>query len=355
MKIIGNIRQEIEKNGAISVAQFMNEAMYNIHEGYYINNDPLGKNGDFITAPEISQLFGEMLGIYCVDQWHKMGSPIKFNLVELGPGRATLMEDMLRATKHVKGFHQALNIHLVDRNKRLITIQKNKLSPYKLPLTWHDKVNSLPNELPLIILANEFFDCLPINQYVRFQNIWHEQVIILNGTEFSFGRSPISSQLKESLKIEHPNSQDYSVVELCYPAIEIMQILADKIKKASGLLLIIDYGYDINPLHRNSYISSLQAVKNHQFYPVFSDIGRVDLTAHVDFFALKQSALVNGLKVEGNFTQGDFLQSLGISFRAELLKKNANPVQIDEINSGLDRLINPKEMGNLFKAMVVRG
>ncbi len=353
MKIIGNIRQAIEDFGSITMAQFMSEAMYNLNEGYYIRNSPIGKNGDFITSPEISQLFGEMLGIYSVDLWIKLGKPEKFNLVELGPGRATLMDDLLRATKHVEGFHQAINIHFVETNQRLMEVQKQRLKHYNLPYKWHDKVYSLPNNLPLIILANEFFDCLPINQYVREKDVWYERSVTLNLQEYHIIKTPIPTSLSDSLNIEHINSKDLSIVEICYPALEIIRHLAEIFRTTSGYLLAIDYGYDIDPLNRKSYNHTLQAVKNHKYHPIFNDIGRADLTAHVDFFALKKSALANHCKVSGSVTQGDFLKNLGINIRAEMLKKNANLQTQKEIDLGLNRLISEKQMGELFKTIAI--
>lgn len=353
MKIIGNIRQAIQDYGSITMAQFMSEAMYNLNEGYYIKHDPIGKDGDFITSPEISQLFGEMLGIYAIDSWIKLGSPEKFNLVELGPGRATLMDDLLRATKHIKDFHQALNIHFVETNKRLIEIQKQRINPYKIPCKWHNSIYSLTNDLPLIVLANEFFDCLPINQYIKEKDVWYERSITLNMQEYNIIKTVIPSTLSNSLNDEHPNSKDLSIIEICYPALEIIRHLAKIFKKTPGYLLAIDYGYDIKPQKRTSYNYTLQAIKDHKYHPIFNDIGRADLTAHVDFFALKKSALANNCQTSGSISQGDFLRSIGINIRAEMLKKNTTTKARQEIDSGLNRLINPKQMGELFKAMAI--
>lgn len=353
MKIIGNIRQAIQDYGSITIAQFMSEAMYNLKEGYYIYNDPIGRGGDFITAPEVSQLFGEMLGIFVVDLWMKLGSPKKFNLVELGPGKATLMMDILRATSHVANFHQACNIHLVDTNQRLIEVQKQKLNSYSIPCTWHENVLELPSDLPLIILANEFFDCLPINQYIKDKDIWYERSVTLYQQEYSIIKTPIAYSLSNSLNNEHPNAKDFSIVEVCYPGLEIIQHLASIFQKTPGALLAIDYGYDIDPIKRNSYNYTLQAVKNHKYHPIFSDIGRADLTSHVDFFALKQSALANECMTIGSITQGNFLENLGINIRANSLKQKATKQEREEIDSGLNRLVSPKQMGELFKAMVI--
>ncbi len=347
------IRQLIEESGSISIAQFMEIAMYDLHNGYYVNANPIGKDGDFTTAPEISQLFGEMIGIYCVNTWMKMGSPKKFNLVELGPGKATLMLDLLRATKNVSGFNQAMHIHLVDTNNNLIKIQKDALKGNKV--SWHKEISSLPKDLPLIIIANEFFDCLPINRYINIQGRWNEQMVSImpKTEEFYLKEVPIVMHFSQSLSQEHPNAKHGAIIEICYPAAKVMQQISALFKKVPGVLLAIDYGYDYDPFYRKHYNGSLQSVKDHKFQPIFSNIGRADITAHVDFFALKQSALANFCQVAETFTQGEFLQNLGIDIRAEVLMKNASPGQREELLSGLDRLVNPNQMGSLFKVLEV--
>jgi SAM-dependent MidA family methyltransferase len=347
------LRQLIKENGSISIYQFMEVAMYDKNHGYYINANPIGKDGDFITAPEISQLFGEMIGLYCVEKWIKMREPAKFNLVELGPGRGTLMADCLRATKHIINFSQAINIHLVETNIKLIELQKKALKGHKV--YWHNEVSTIPTDLPLIIIANEFFDCLPINRYIKNQGRWYEQhvSIIPKAEEFCLTQIPTDINFSQSLSLEHPNSNHGAVIEICYPAIKIIQQLANIFKKTPGSILIIDYGYDYDPLIRKSYNGSLQAVKDHNFHPIFSDISRADLTAHVDFFALKVTASSNFCSTIGTVTQREFLQKLGIDIRAQNLKKNATIEQKIEIDSGLDRLINPSQMGNLFKVLEI--
>ena len=351
MKALKNILKLIQEQGSITIAQFMQEAMYNESEGYYINNEPIGREGDFITSPEISQLFGEMVGIFCADMWMKMGEPDSFNLVEIGPGRGTLMSDLMRATKHVKGFHSSCNIHLVETNKKLIEAQKSKLAAYEV--TWHKDIYSLPSNEPIIIVTNEFFDVLPINQYVRKQDIWYENEISFksNKEEFSFIHNPIESSMSDDLSLEYPKSIDNSIIEICYPAKDIIKHFSSVFQKTPGCLLILDYGYDYEPLKRDAYGSSLQSIKNHQFNPIFSNIGEADLTAHVDFNALK--AVANSCNVTNTIGQGEFLSNLGIMFRAEILKKNANQAQCKDIDESLARLINPEQMGELFKAMAI--
>lgn len=353
MKIIGNIRKTIEERGSISMAQFMAEAMYDSNKGYYINNNPIGKNGDFITAPEISQLFGEMLGIYCADSWMKLGKPDKFNLVELGPGRATLMSDLLRATKHIPGFHQACSIHLMDTNKHLINIQKERLSSYDIKCMWHNNIYSIPKDDPLIIIANEFFDCLPINQYIKIIDYWYEQSVGLKNQEFYLIHTAMSKIFSDTFNKEYPKAKDRAIIEISREGEKIIQYLSSLLKDTPGYLLMIDYGYDYKPLKRTAFGGSLQAIKDHKYHPIFSDVGNADLTSHVDFYALKKAAKVYDVQAFGSVEQGKFLKELGIQTRANLLKKNATPPQIEEINISLRRLIDSDQMGKLFKAVSI--
>jgi len=347
------IKQIIEKEGSITIARFMETAMYNSECGYYIHSSPIGKDGDFITAPEISQLFGEMVGIYYANKWINMGQPKKFNLVELGPGKATLMIDLLRATKHIPGFHEACQIHLVDTNEYLIELQKEALK--KFQVTWHKDVYSLPNDNPMLIVANEFFDCLPINQYILKNSIWHERSVAMDqAQEFEYIETDISKELRETLKDKHPNAKENDIVEICYPAMKIIKHLAECIQKTSGCLLAIDYGYDIDSLSRKSYESTIQAIKNHKFHSIFSDIGKADITAHVDFNSLRKIGLDKSCQASAPITQRDFLQSLGINIRAEMIKKNADNEQQKMIDAGLERLTHPKQMGELFKVLELR-
>jgi NADH dehydrogenase [ubiquinone] 1 alpha subcomplex assembly factor 7 len=350
MKIL---RELIEEKGHVTVAQFMELAMYDRVNGYYITQEPIGKNADFITAPEISQLFGEMIGLYCIEKWIQMGKPKAFNLVELGPGRATLMMDLIRATKMQEDFAQAMHIHLVETNRRLITVQREKLRGNKV--IWHENISSLPSDKPLIIIANEFFDCLPISRFIKKKDNWHEQIISLLSTqdEYYFSHIPASLELSDSLNIEHPNARDGAIVEICYPAQQIIRHIAQILQKQPGFLLIVDYGYDFENKNRMAYDGSLQAVKNHKFHPVLSDIGRVDLTAHVDFYEIKKTARANFCYCSSTITQREFLINYGILMRAEMLSKNATDAQKNDIYSGLNRLISPLEMGKLFKVLEI--
>jgi len=315
------LRQIIEEKGHVTIAQFMEIAMYDSVNGYYLTQEPIGKDADFITAPEVSQLFGEIIGIYCLEKWMELGSPKKFNLIELGPGRATLMLDLIRATKHVKAFAKALQIHLVDTNIRLVEVQRQRLKEYSP--TWHKDISTIPTNEPMIIIANEFFDCLPINRYIKRKNDWYEQVVSLMPKEgdFCFSYLPTLALFNETMNLEHPNAKDGAIVEICYPAQKLIRDFADKFAQQNGVMLIIDYGYDLDSLNRVAYNGSLQAVKEHKFHPVLNNIGRADITAHVDFFELKKTAIANFCFCSETITQGEFLKKYGINLRAKMLKK----------------------------------
>lgn len=322
-----------------TVAEFMQEAMYNPKNGYYIKQNPIGRARDFITAPEISQLFGEIIGIFCVSEWMRIGSPASFNLIELGPGRGTMMQDILRGTKHVKGFKEAINLHFVETNENHIKIQKELFLG-----NWHSEISSVLFDKPFILLANEFFDCLPINQYIFSQDGWCERCIIDNK---DFVNVKVDHELAKYLSREYQNVPINSIVEINYPARNMVEYLCQVLKTMKGSVLIIDYGYDLDlPLG-----SSLQAIKSHKFHSIFENIGEADLTAHVDFRALRKIALENKLNPLPVMTQRDFLLKYGIDLRASILMKNALTEESEDIKRGLSRLIDNNQMGELFKVL----
>lgn len=340
--MIPSLKQRILAHGPITIADYMAEAL----GYYYATRDPLGSTGDFTTAPEISQLFGEMLGVWCASLWMQMGSPAQVMLVELGPGRGTLMADILRATRHVPGFHQALSIHMVETSPTLRAKQQQILTGY--PVHFHTSFSELP-EGNFILVANEFFDALPIHQYVKTATGWNEKRIGLTPDtgDLCFVASPFpDSQLQHA----HPNAPVGATLELCPAGIAIIQEIAARLSKHMGGALIIDYGYDITG-NRTEYGDTLQALKNHQFLPVLEQCGEADITAHVDFAALKNAA--TGVNHFGAISQAQLLEALGIRLRAEMLMKNASPAAQNTLRSGLERLTSPQEMGELFKAIAI--
>ena len=350
-----NIRHAIQKAGSVDVAQFMEFVLSGKEHGYYTNKDPIGRNGDFITAPEISQLFGEMIGLKLAQFWLQSGQPKDCILVELGPGKGTLMNDLLRATKNVPGFHQAMTVYMLEISNPLLQEQKliaNQNSEVKF--NWISSLNELPNQ-PIYLVANEFFDALPINQYVKNRHEWYEVLVTLspeNG-EYKFIEALLEAKRDQLLNEEYPGAKHRSYVEVSTQSIEIIKDISTRIAKSTGIGIVIDYGYCINNLVRSDFNSTLQSVIAHKYNPVLSYVGQADITAHVDFFALRAAAMARGVEVDEIITQGEFLLNMGIKLRAEILKKNAANDVKKTIDLAVARLISPHQMGELFKVMLV--
>jgi len=331
------IAEQIKLEGPISIAQFMQQALQNPDYGYYVSGDPLGVDGDFITAPEISQMFGEMIGIWCVEVWRQMGSPSQFALLEMGPGRGTLMQDVLRATAKVTGFHEAAKIYLMESNETLRAEQMEKLETHK-PV-FIDEPCLLP-PLPLIVLANEFFDALPVQQFVKTANGWRERKVDWDGSRFSFVLSPHEVTL--------PLPEELSFFELSPQSILLMQEVASAIVQRGGAALVVDYGYA-----QAGGQDTLQAVSGHAYANPLERVGEIDLTTHVDFAALRATAEKQGAKVTEITHQGAFLRAMGVDLRAMQLKMKATPQQARSIDLDLRRLTDSAQMGELFKVMAL--
>lgn len=331
----------IAATGAVSIAGFMEIALTG-PGGYYTGDDPLGRSGDFITAPEISQMFGELIGLWCVDTWTRLGKPAPFNLIELGPGRGTLMADALRAAKLAPDFLAALCLHLVEVNAALIAAQAERLAAFN-PV-WHKTLDNLPQG-PTIFIANEFFDALPIHQFEMTGDGWRERVVIRRDGGFSFALAAPGPALS-LLRPAHRQAKSGDIAEVSPVSLEIATKIASHLRRFSGAMLAIDYG----PA-QSAHGASLQAVKDHRFHDPLQDIGAADLTAHVDFAALADTARLQGLRVFGPVRQGDFLRALGIETRAAQLKAAAAETLRAEIDTACNRLIDEAEMGKLFKAL----
>jgi SAM-dependent MidA family methyltransferase len=324
----------IAATGPISLAQFMAEA--NAH--YYATRDPFGVDGDFVTAPEISQMFGELAGLWLADLWSQAGAPANAHYVELGPGRGTLAEDALRAMRAVR-FEPP--IHLVETSPVLRANQASRLPTAR----WHDDLDSLPDSGPLFVVANEFFDALPIRQIRRGADGWYE--IMVDHRDGAFvpvaSGPPLDALVPEPLRDAPPGS----VIETS-PAIEsAAAALASRIARQGGAALIIDYGYE-----GLATGDTLQAVSRHGHADVFAEPGERDLTAHVNFSVLERIGRNAGLAVHGPIGQGDWLESLGIGARTAALAKAA-PHRQAELIAARDRLTKADEMGDLFKAMAL--
>ena len=325
------LAEKIDREGPISLGDYMRIA----NTAYYAGKDPLGEDGDFVTAPEVSQMFGELIGIWLADLWLRKGSPDNCHYVELGPGRGTLASDALRA---MSKFGCQPDIHFVETSP-VLKAKQEETHPEAL---WHDDVSSLPEDGPLLIIANEFFDALPIEQYVYTQAGWRQHMVARERNKFIAipGIKPVADQLSTKAEIEVG-----TILETSPASIDILSDLSNRIAKQGGAMLIIDYGYD-----EPGTGSTLQAVKDHLPISPFDSPGTSDLTAHVNFQNLANVARTRLLNVHGPAEQGIWLKTLGIEQRAESLSKAA-PEQADEIRAAHHRLTHLDEMGRLFRVM----
>ncbi len=355
--LLARIRNEIREDGPITVARYMDICLGDPHFGYYRTRDPIGACGDFVTAPEISQMFGELVGLWCAHVWTTMGSPANFKLVELGPGRGTLMGDLLRASRAVPGFIDAANIHLVEISPVLRAQQAETLQPSGARPSWHDRLEDVPPG-PTLLIANEFFDALPIRQIERTQGGWHERLIGLgavpgnadentgtSGLAFGLSPDPLTGALPDAANVEVTPG---TVVEFCAPAVHISSLVASRLARDNGAALVIDYGYR-GPATGDTF----QALGGHRYVSVLERPGNVDLTAHVDFSNLARPAAAAGARVYGPIEQGSFLDAVGIGLRARRLKANATAKQASDIDAAVERLTAPQQMGQLFKVLAM--
>jgi NADH dehydrogenase [ubiquinone] 1 alpha subcomplex assembly factor 7 len=333
------IDRQIRETGPMSIATFMGLALTHPREGYYTGADPLGAKGDFVTAPEISQMFGELIGFFVVNLWQQLGEPRSFTLLEPGPGRGTLMQDALRVAARAEGFLDACHLQLFETNPALKAQQAERLGQYN-PY-WADEIDAVADD-PLIVVANEFFDALPIRQFVKAADGWHERQVGLRDGKRTFGLSPTpipGEAMPEAVR----NADDGAIYEVNLAAADALQRLGKRIAAQRGAILAIDYGYADTQTGE-----TLQAVRRHGFADALEAPGEADLSAHVDFGALTRVASDLGLRVEPLATQRDFLSRMGIVERASALAR-ANPGQIETIAAALRRLTDSSEMGTLFK------
>ncbi|KAJ7523311.1 hypothetical protein O6H91_18G046300 [Diphasiastrum complanatum] len=384
--------------GPITVAHYMEEVLTNPQAGFYVQQDAFGAGGSFITSPDISQMFGEMVGVWSMCLWQQIGQPNHFNLVELGPGRGTLMADLLRGTAKFTDFSKALSVHLVECSPSLRKLQykalqcssrKEVLLPgaahdanenFEItkisgaPVSWHLELAQVPRGVPTIIIAHEFYDTLPIHQFQKTSRGWCEKLVDLAedpSEEFRFVLSPrptsacnmfLAKRLKWSSMEER---QKYTDIEVCPGALKLAHDIAKRVGEDGGGALIIDYGED------GIISDSLQAIKKHQFVKVLEEPGAADLSAYVDFAAVKHTVIeaAAGASAYGPISQSQFLGQLGINFRLEALLKNASEEQAEALQEGYWRLVgdgvapwleeddNSKPsvtgMGNRYKALAI--
>ncbi|NJO23570.1 MAG: SAM-dependent methyltransferase [Sphingomonadales bacterium] len=335
--LLGRLRERIASHGPLRVDQYMQACLDDPQDGYWQRAATIGAGGDFITAPEISQVFGELIGLWSVVVWQGMGRPSPLRLVELGPGRGTLMRDALRAVQAVPRFFDAATVHLIEASEPLRAVQEQTLARHRNAVTWHRAMNDVPPGAAIVI-ANEFLDALPIRQLVCGGDVWHERVVDL--------APPGGLRFVAGLPVEPPSGMEAklgAIVELRAGEGDLLAALAARINP--HVALFIDYGpADL------SFGDTLQAVRRHAYADPLAEPGMADLTAHVQFAALAQKARAAGLAAHGPITQAEFLGRLGIVERAQRLMA-ANPGRAGEIEAAVQRLISPGGMGGPFKVM----
>jgi SAM-dependent MidA family methyltransferase len=340
----------IRINGPLSVTDFFSLCLADPEHGYYKTREPFGRAGDFVTAPEVSQLFGEMLGVFMVHTWQRHGAPAKTALVEIGPGRGTMMSDMLRVIARIAPpLYETMHVHLVETSPRLTAAQRETLDAHAHKISWHDSFDDVPDGF-MLIAANELFDAIPIRQFVKTTNGFRERMVSLDAEGelvFTAGLASIDPSLLPPL----PEKQPLGMIFEFSPAREaVMTAICERLRLRGGTALIIDYGHIIS-----NYGDTLQALRMHEFDPPLAHPGEADLTSHVDFEHLLRTAENIGIHVNGCLRQGDFLLGLGLAERAKALANNADADQQLEIAEAMTRLAGEGagRMGELFKVLAV--
>jgi NADH dehydrogenase [ubiquinone] 1 alpha subcomplex assembly factor 7 len=344
--LVARLQHHIRAQGPLTIAAFMATALHDPRAGYYARRQPLGASGDFTTAPEISQIFGELIGLWCADLWQRIGEPSPVIVAELGPGRGVLMADFARAVSTVPGFRQAMKLHLVEASPVLRAGQQRRLAD--ADPVWSADVAELPDG-PLFLIANEFLDALPIRQLVRGQKHWAERLVGLDAEgRLCFALGPENPVLDLLVPSERRAAPPGTIVELHPAAAALAAGLAARFRRTPGAALFIDYGYADGGAG-----STLAAVSGHNPTGILDAPGKADLSAHVDFAAFAAAAQAGGASVWGPIAQGEFLKALGAELRLTALMRRAAPEQRPMLESGLRRLIDPTEMGTLFKVVAV--
>jgi NADH dehydrogenase [ubiquinone] 1 alpha subcomplex assembly factor 7 len=347
--LAARLRDRIAREGPISVHDYMEACLADRRSGYYTTRQPLGTAGDFITAPEMSQIFGELIGVWAAAVWQAMDEPSSVTVAELGPGRGTLMADALRVWRSAPDFLARVSVALVERSPVLEAAQREKLSDSPAPLQWYAVLDDVPRG-PLIVIANEFIDALPARQIVRLGGVWRERTVTLaDKSGFAFGAgAPVEHDALPSW-LGEAGVADGAIFEMRPAAPRLIETIANRAQDSPIAALIVDYG------HATSGIGdTLQAVHRHRFADPLTAPGETDLTAHVDFAALKGAARARGLDAFGPMPQGQFLLKLGLQSRCNRLIRDATQDQREAILSGAARLADPRQMGALFKALALQ-
>ena len=337
---------KLKKTHNFSLDKFIDLSLYNNKFGYYMKKDPFGKKGDFITAPNISRLFSEMIAIWIISFWKSLGSPKKFNLIELGAGNGEMMKVLIESFQNFPVFLSSCNFIIHEKSPLLIKLQKKKLS--KTKIKWVSKINEI-KKIPSIFIENEFFDSIAIKQFIKKEKLWFEKFVNFKdpNNAFFFEKKVDIKKLEKKINFKISHGQNF--IEYSKLGLNYLETISKLIKKNRGGLLLIDYGYTEKKMK-----NTLKAVSNHKFANILDDIGNVDITHNINFNLLKE--FTNKLKgLDNNLTtQKEFLLKIGIKQRAEILSKNKSFLEKADIFYRLDRLINEKQMGSLFKVMMLK-
>ena len=337
---------KLNKQFNLSLDKFINFALYDKKHGYYIKKNPFGKKGDFITAPNISRLFSEMIAIWIISFWESLGSPKKFNIVEMGAGNGEMMKILLESFQNFPFFLKSSNLIIYEKSSLLVKIQKEKLNKKKI--IWISKIDKI-KKFPTIFIANEFFDSLAIKQFKKNKNLWFEKFIKSESEKKFFYYEKKTDIKKFEKKIDFKISKNQDFIEFSEMGLDYLAKISKFIKKNSGGLLLIDYGYTDKKMK-----NTLQAISNHKFANILDDVGNVDITHNISFELFRKfTNQMGGLK-NNITTQKKFLTKMGIKQRAEIISQNLNFSNKADIYYRLNRLIDEKQMGNLFKVMFIK-
>lgn len=338
------IIKHIKTSGSLPLAEYMHWCMADPKDGYYANQEAIGSKGDFITAPEISQMFGEMIGIWAVETWEALNKPPELNLVELGPGKGTLMQDLLRIGNAVPEFLKAAHVQMIETSEKLIKTQKETLGEYD-NIAWQKSIKDIPNQ-PTLIIANEFLDVLPVRQYIKTKNEWSEHAINVDENDELIWTLGTGILDKESLPENANQEPEGAVFEISTIREAFIANTSELLNENSGAALFIDYGHS-----KTDFGDTVQAMRAHGYADILKEPGLADLTAHVDFNALSNIAKKAGMNVKPLSPQGEFLLGKGLIERAGQLGREQSPEIQEQLTQQAERLALPDEMGNLFKVL----
>ena len=336
---------KLKKNIKISLDEFINLSLYDKKNGYYMKKNPFGEKGDFTTAPNISRLFSEMIAVWIISFWYNLGSPKNFNLVELGAGNGEMMRIFIESFKKFPNFLNACNIFIHEKSPILIKTQKNKLRGNKI--IWVSKINKIKKN-PSIFIANEFFDSIAIKQFIKLDNLWFERFVSINEKKnFFFDKKFDMKKFEKKINLKISNKQNF--IEFSEIGMDYLTNISNIVKKNRGGILIIDYGYFDKKMK-----NTLQAISNKKHSNILKNIGNSDITHNINFYLFKKIiSKIGGLK-EKTTTQKKFLVKMGIKERAEIISRNKSFMIKSDVFYRLNRLIDEKQMGNLFKVMFIK-